>query len=299
MASGNPALADAVAKAASDALEGKAADGTPPGEAAAAKTPATPAPLGEVGSEAQTSAIDPARVQAFESAWKLDLSVLPDDESREKFISEFEGSQKTIGQLQREKAEAKREAEEAKLAAEPPADETVVDVSSLTDEQIASAIGINLESSMDPERDQREIALTRTLLEQQERMERMERGYQDSTESQAWDKQLTALEDKFGKLSEDTSREDVRAYAREQGIASAEAAYWAAVGPIRAKAAQALETQLSTLNTSGKKGATTPRPKGSAETDEAKLASTNVRDAVKEAFEKARQGLGIAYVPSE
>lgn len=286
----NEALRAAVAAAvpeAQAALEAPAApegvEGTPAkGEATTPAGEATPTSK-EVGSEVVT--------EVPQTLFGLDLSVLPDDEARQKFIDEFTETNKTIGKLQREKAEALAAVEAAKTP--PVASEPTVEVSSITDAQIAQALGINLEESIDPARDQRDIALTRTLLEQEERLAKMESSVQSSTQSSTWDKAFSALEASFGPLPEDTTREDVLAYARENGIASPEAAYWAAVGPIRATVASALEKRLSELKTSGKKGATTVRPSGSVGVDEAKLTSTNVKDAMKEAFEKARVSLGI------
>lgn len=287
------ALDDAVAASVKSQREG--AEGTPTGEATAPPEGTAPASQ-EVGSEVEHQAED---LDAFKAQWGVDLSVLPDDEAQ-KFVAEWRESNKTIGKLQREKAEALQKAEDARRAAETPtAPEPTVNVASLTDEQIASAIGINLESSIDPERDQREVALTRTLLEQQERLEKMEQGYQSTQTATKWDGALSALVAQHGQLPEDTTFADVLAYAQENGIASPEAAYWTAVGPIRAGVAKALEAKVSGLRTDGKKSASTIRPRGSANVDEAKLASTNVKDAVKEAFERARQAAGVAWVNND
>ena len=278
------ATQDAIAESVTSSLEGDG-EGTPvKGEATPNTDGETPTSQ-EVGSEVVTD--------APQTLFGLDLSVLPDDESRATFVREFEETNKTIGKLQREKAEAVAAAEAARQAT-PVAPEPVVDVSQITDQQIAQAIGIDLENSMDPERDQREVSLTRTLLEQEDRLAKMEAGYQSSSQAAIWNSSLDTLVDQYGALPEDTTKADVLSWAGEQGITSPEAAYWAAVGPIRASAASALEKRLGELKTSGKKGASTPRPKGSAPVDENKLVSTNVRDGVKEAFEKARKALGIA-----
>lgn len=294
MADARRATNDAIAASVASSLDGEASSeaagkGTPSGEATPTTNEETPNST-EVGSDVVT--------EAPQTLFGLDLSVLPDDEARATFVREFEETNKTIGKLQREKAEAIAAAEAARAANTPAAPELTVDVSQITDQQIGLAIGIDLENSMDPERDQREISLTRTLLEQEDRLAKMEAGYQKSSQQTTWNQSLGALVEKFGDLPGDTTVADVISWAGEQGITSPEAAYWAAVGPIKASAASALEQRLAALKTDGKKGASTPRPKGSAPVDENKLVSTNVRDGVKEAFEKARKALGIAEYTS-
>lgn len=279
-----------VSAAIADALAAKnAAADASKDEGTGAKLEATPVKTD--AKPASTGADNEVKTEGKEvpsSLFGVDLSVLPDDATREKFISEFMETNKTIGKLQRENADL-RKAPEPTPAPAPVAE--AVDVSKLTDEQIAAALGINPAEA--DERDMREIALTRSLLEQADRLERLEKGVTQDSRSRAWDKSFDALERQFGVLPEDTSREEVFAWAAEQGIASAEAAYWAAVGPVRAAVSQALSKQIVELKTTSKKGATTLRPATSADVDEARLTSTNVKDAIKEAFEKSRAELGI------
>src|SRR3990172_10723826 len=60
----------------------------------------TPPPPGEVGNE--------VKPEVPTELFGVDLSVLPDDEARQKFIDEFTETNKTIGKLQRELAETKK-----------------------------------------------------------------------------------------------------------------------------------------------------------------------------------------------
>ncbi len=241
----------------------------------------------EVGSEVETA----AEIDAFKTKWGVDLSALPDDDSRAKFVKEFEETNKTIGKLQRENAALKKTAEPPSSPPAPPASETTD--AQLTDEQLAEALGIDLETSDSPERDQREIALTRMILDQEARFERLEKGVTASTSERVWTKAFDDLETRFGKLPGDMTREDIFGWADEQGITSPEAAYWAAVGPVRATVAQALEKRIIELKTASKKSATSLRPTTSANVEENQLKSKTVREGIKEAFEKARLQLGI------
>lgn len=241
-----------------------------------------------VSTDVQTPAVTDEQIAQFREAWGVDLSLLPDEASRGKFLSEWSETQKTIGKLQREKAE---------LAKTPPATdqtptpaEETLDVSKLSDEQLAQAIGINFAEA--DERDMREIAYARLTLEQADRLERLEKGLASSTRTASWDKSLDALEAKFGNLPGEQTRADLFAWAEEQGVDSPEAAYWAAAGPVRALVADSLNQRIIELRTDGKKGATTVRPRSSADTDEGKLTSTNVKDGIKEAFERARAAMG-------
>lgn len=258
--------------------------------AAPAATPASPGVGTDVKTEVPVKVSDDD-ITAFKARFGVDLSLLPDDESREKFRTEALETQKTIGKLQRENAELRKPPETPPAPAQPATSEDApVEVSKLTDEQIAQALGINFAEADD--RDNREIALTRKLLEQEERFERLERGVVASTTQNTWEKAFDILERDFGGLPEDTSRQDVYAWAAENGIASPEAAYWAAVGPVRASVAKAMESRLVELKTTAKKGATTLRPTGSVDVEE-KLQSKTVKDGIKEAFEQARAKLGI------
>jgi hypothetical protein len=283
-----PDVNAAIAAALTPGSETKPEDtGTPP-EVTEQKPESTPSPK-EVGGEVKP---EPKQDDVPTSVFGVDLSILPDDETRAKFIAEFREANKTIGKLQRDNAELrKQEVTPPAPPAPAPAPETV-EVSKLTDEQIAEALGINLEASDSPERDQREIALTRTLLEMQERQERLESNITSTTTAASWDKAFDALEKSYGVLPEEMPRAEVFGWAAEQGITSPEAAYWAAVGPVRAAVANALQQRIVELKTASKKGATTPRPTTSAEVGE-RLQSKNVKDGIKEAFEKAREALGV------
>ena|SRR3990170_424812 len=284
-------LAAAVKDAATAAVEEAAAlaakeEGT---AAEAEATPKveeqTPPPPVEVGNE--------VKPEVPTELFGVDLSVLPDDEARQKFIDEFTETNKTIGKLQRELAETKKVVAEVPPTppVQPASEEPVFDASSLTDDQIAEALGMDLENSTDPDRDSREIGLARKFLEQEQRLERLEASNVESTTDRVWTKALDELEGRFGVLT--VSRPELLAFAAKEGIASPEAAYWTAVGPVRATVAKALESRLIELKTDAKKQASSPRPKTSVEVDETRLKATNVKDAIAEAFEKARADLGV------
>jgi len=273
------------------------ADGTAPAkgpEAKAGKEGETPVSQA-VGTE--TPEADLKAIEAFQAQWKVDLSALPDDAAREKFITDFKETNKTISSLQREVAEL-RVAKEATPPTPPVApaapSDAVPDVSSLTDEQLAEALGFDLENSDSPERDLRDVALVRQNLELAQRLERLESSTSTDLTNRTWTQALDRLESDFGPLPEGIERADLLAVAAKEGIASPEAAYWAVQGPIRATVASALETRLIELRTDQKRAASgAPRPRTDAPVDEGKLTSTNVKDGIKEAFEKARAALGV------
>lgn len=279
----NDAIAASVeastADTATDAAEGTVSTETPAADAA--KTP---------GSQEVSSEVAAPDIEAFKAAWGVDLSALPDAAAQAKFVAEWTETQKTIAKLQREKAEAVKAAEAAAPAAVPDAEETV-DVSKLSDEQLAEALGINWADA--DERDRREIAYSRTILEQDQRMKRLEDSFQSTTTQTTWDKALDALETQFGKLVEGQSREDLFAWAQENNVANPEAAYWAAQGPVRSAVAAQLQDRIVELRTDGKKAATTPRPKTTAAVETGALESKTIKSAIKEAFEKAQTTLGV------
>lgn len=290
----NAKLADAVASAVPAAqaeLEGGDKDGDKSDKGTAATAPeatddksktdsGTPP---EVSSDVQTKEVP-------ETLFGVDLSVLPDDETRQKFIDEFTETNKTINKLQREAAEAKKPEPVAPTPEPTPPAADDIDVSKLTDEQIAEAMGLDTQNLDD--RDLRDVATTRALLEQQARLDKMEASYSEAARTSVWGQTFDALERDYGKLPEGMEREDVFAWAKAQGITDPAAAFWAAAGPVRATVSAALQQRLVELKTTDKKSATTPRPTTSASVEE-KLQATNVKDAVKEAFAKAQKQLGI------
>lgn len=285
-------LAKAVAEAVTESQEGSAGEandegtGAPEATSQAEAAAATPK---QDGNEVATST-EREDYDAFKAQYGVDLSVLPDDDSRDKFITEFRETNKTINQLQRKNAELEK-AQEAPPA--PPQPEPVEEApAEFTDAQIAGALGIDIENADD--RDMREIGLTRTLLETQATVEKLQKGFTETSQRATWTEQLSDLQGQFGPLPEGVSVKDVIAFAGDQGIASPEAAYWAAVGPVRAAVSARLNEQLVQLRTSTKKAGTTIRPGAAAET-EGKLQATNVKDAIKEAFEGARARMGVEY----
>ena len=281
----NAKLASAVADAVTAVQDGDKPDegtaGNTPPEAQADESKSDSGTSTEVVGEVETES-------APETLFGVDLSVLS-DEDRAKFVREFKETNKTINKLQREVAEAKKEEPQAPPAEAAPAAETV-DVSKLTDEQIAQALGLDPEN-MD-ERDVRDVALTRSLLEQQAKIDKLETSYSETARAATWGREFDALERDYGALPEGMTREDVTNWAAAQGITDPKAAYWAAVGPVRATVAAALQSRLVELRTSDKKSATTPRPRTSGNVEE-KLQATNVKDAVGEAFRRAQKELGI------
>lgn len=283
------AVADAVTAAQADGQAAKDADaakdgtaGVTPPEATDDAAKADSDTSSEVSSDVDTKDVP-------DTLFGVDLSVLPDDETRAKFVREFTETNKTINKLQREVAEKK--VEEPTPPAAPQATEpAAVDVSKLTDEQIAQAMGFDPENL--DERDLREVALTRSLLEQQDRLERLEQGAAEGARTSTWERSFDGLERDYGKLPDGMTREDVYTWAKAQGITDPTAAYWAAVGPVRATVTQALSQRLVELKTTDKKQATTPRPTGNVPTT-AKLEAKTVKDAVREAFTKAKAELGV------
>lgn len=283
----NAKLASAVAEAVQSVQDGDEGNkGTADDKSSEATKPEDQSNSGtstEVSSEVETKTVP-------ETLFGVDLSVLPDDETRQKFIDEFQETNKTINKLQREVAEAKKETPKEETPAPAPQAADELDVSKLTDEQIAQAMGLDIENL--DERDVRDIALTRSLLEQQAKLEKLERGYSETARAATWSRAFDALERDYGALPEGMTREDVLSWAETQGITDPTAAYWAAVGPVRATVAAALQQRLVELRTTDKKAATTPRPTTSAGVEE-KLQATTVKDAVGEAFRRAQKELGI------
>lgn len=263
-------------------------------EATTEKKVETPPPA-VVGNEVEPEVVvSDEDIATFKTRFGVDLSVLPDDVSRAAFMAEHTETNKTIGKLQRELAEVK-----AAPPPEPPKPapvEPVFEAASLSDAQIAEALGIDLENSLDSERDIREVSFARKYLEQEERLAKLESATTDDRVGRVWTSALDDLEGRFGKLP--VERSELLAFAAKEGIASPEAAYWTAVGPVRATVAQALESRLIELKTDAKKQATTLRPKTSAAVDENALKATNAKDAIAEAFEKARAALGVTLTDS-
>jgi hypothetical protein len=106
----------------------------------------------------------------------------------------------------------------------------------------------------------------------------------------AWDRTVTALTTEFGELPDGVD-------LRKTGLDDPESAYWSVMGPIRAQVAQELNKRLSGERKAGKKAATTPRPKTSADASE-KLKSTDAKSATKEAFERAMAKIGMTLSES-
>lgn len=219
----------------------------------------------------------------------VDLSVLPDDDARREFIREFTEQNKTISKLQREVAELRTPAPEPEDAG--PAEPEQPDFSTLTDEELAQALGIDLENALDPEMVRLNLGLTRKVLELSQVVETVQSTTAETAETRVWEAKLDELERVYGELP--VSRQELRADAKAKGLNDPEAAFWSVAGPARVAVAEALDKRLKAVRTTAKKAATTPRPKTSADVVPARLKATTAKDAVKEAAELAMAELGI------
>lgn len=250
----------------------------------------TPPVSAEVENEVDDDADEGDEVP--DTVFGIDLSVLPDDEARRTFLREFTETNRTINKLQREKAERADRA--------PAPEPGRVDFSQLSDEDVASALGLNLEESADPAAASAAIALARGFADLREQIASLTSSTTVSATEQRWDKALNELEGKFGKLEEaGISRADLLEHAADSGIDNPETAYWAVLGPIRFEVSEALKKKLTDARRAGKKAATTPRPRSSAEVDEAALVSKDVKSATKEAFDRAMKKLGVNFAGNE
>lgn len=288
------ALADAVAAAAKGTgLAGPqpgdpAPEGTSKDEATGDETPATPEPTGGTDDVDLTDDDEDEDEESDipASVFGVDLSAL-DAKTREEFIREFTETNKTLARVQRENADLR--------AGNPPApaeepdgvvDDTVTDL--ITDEELAVALGIDLENSAEPERDQREIALARGFLELKEVLDELRGTVVADRSGAAWDRKVSELVSEFGELPAGVD-------LRKTGLADPEAAYWAVVGPVRAQMSSELNKKLEAQRKAGKKAASTPRPKTSAPATD-KLKSTDAKSAVRESLLRtiAKRGITLS-----
>ncbi len=292
---GRAAIDAAIAAAVPEAEAELAGEGTTPvdeGTVPVTETPPVeqaPTPVSqEVPAEVKPD------VEVPTSLFGIDLSELPDDAAREKFITEFAETQAAFGKLQRENAELKKAQETPPVVASAPVVETEQpDYSVLSDEQLAEALGIDLESAIDPQATKLNLALTRKVLELTQTVEAVSTNTAATEMQRTWEATLARLESDYGELP--VSREEVLRTAVASGITDPEAAYWAQAGPIRFQVAKALDERLKADRKAGKLGATTPRPSSSSGVQPAPLESKNVKDAVKEAAQAAMTQLGITF----
>jgi hypothetical protein len=270
-----------------------------------AQPPADPAPEAKpepvatppVKAEVDTPAPDP-RGTAPTEYMGADLSKLPDDAARWTFIDAQKESEKKFGQLLRENAELKKQATEPAAPAAPaPAPATPAEpvVEQLSDEDIATALGINLEESSDPALAAITVRMARAFGDISAKLDALAESSTESSVRGTFDKDLAGIQTRFGALPEDIAGEDLYAWARSQGIQDAETAYWRAMGPVRAEAAKALSERLQSEKRDAKKDATTPRPTTTSDVAEPGLKSKNVKDAVKEAALGTMKELGIRF----
>lgn len=228
------------------------------------------------------------------SLFGVDLSNL-DDATRAEFVREWTEQNKIISKSQREAAETKKELEAVRSTAptvQPaPADEP--DVTQLSDEELAEALGLDLENAIDPQAAKLNLALTRKVLELTSKVENVQATATESAQASTWKSALDTLEARFGELPVD--RETLVANAKARGIADPEAAFWVEMGPVRQSLVEALDKKLGNKLKGAKKAATTPRPKTSAAVEPAALTSKNAKDAVKEAFERAMAEKGMTF----
>lgn len=256
-------------------------DGTAAKAAEAKETKTPPASGSKEGEEEVEGDGEPVP----DSLFGVDLSSLPEPE-RKTFIREWTEQNKQISKLQREKAELKQETPPAK-AAEPELPEPV------TDEVLAQALRLDLEDPDDARLAERLIPLARMNLEMKAQLEATASTVSVDAEARYWNGELDKLEARFGKLPEE--RIELLERAAAKGIADPEAAYWAAVGPIRVAVTEALDRQLKAAQKTGKKAVSTPRPK-SGETVQAKaLESKTTKEAVAEAAKLAAEELGYDW----
>lgn len=297
---GNATLANAIA-AAVPAAEAELAGKVTPAPTEVTTTPVVEDPAKEekptpVSQEVQTE-VAPEEEAAEEtpvptSLYGIDLSVLPDDEARKTFISEFTETQQHIGKLQRENAALRNSEPVPPVAPAVVAEQEQPDLSTLSDEQLAEALGINLEDALDPQATKLNLALTRKVLALTQTVERVSTSTATDAMQRTWETALDGLESKFGELP--VERIEVLEYAATNGITDPEAAYWAKAGPIRFAVNEALGERLKSSRVAAKKSATTVRPKTSVGV-EPRLESKNVKDAVREAANAAMRELGITF----
>lgn len=288
-------LDDAVADAAKEAqaelglVEDKdgalSKDGTAASAAEAAKDGAKSTPSPKDG-EGEVKPEDDDGEAVPESLFGIDLSTLPEPE-RKVFIREWTEQNKQISKLQRDNAELKTEEKPPAKTQEPGEPEAI------TDEVLAQALRLDLEDPDDARLAERLIPLARMNLEMKAQLEATASTVNIDVEMRHWNGELDRLEKRFGEMPIDRTEVLERAAAR--GIADPEAAYWAAVGPIRVSVSEALAKQLKTAQKTGKVAATTLRPKTSAPTQKTTLESKTTKEAVLEAAKLAAEELGIDW----
>jgi hypothetical protein len=297
---GRAALDAAIAAAVPEALAELA--GTPPGETETTETTVAPVVTErtvEVG-EPKPATPDPGKAEPKtveveddededtsvpESLFGVDITRL-EEADRKEFIKEWTEQNKTIQKLQREKAE-QAAAPPPPVAVEPeqPA------VADLSDEDIAGALGIDLENTLDPAAAKAAIALARGFAELRNEVAELGTSTEAAETQRTWTAELDRLEVSYGKLPGE--RADVLAMAKAEGIENPELAYWRVAGPIRFQVAEALDKRLGTARKTAKKAATSPRPKTSAPVNPAKLEAKTAKEAVAEAAKQAIAELGI------
>lgn len=278
-------LNDAIADAVNASLDGKAPEGEE--ESTADKVEATTPPKEETpGSTEVSEEVDTEPAGDVPSElFGVDLSRLP-DEDRAVFIREWTEQNKTISRLQREKAAASKN-EEA-----PPAKETEPDVSQFSDEEIATALGLDPED-LDAPGVRASIALARGYAELRGQVATVVETTKAAETRTTWDSKLAELEGRYGELP--VSHEQLQEWAKGEGVSDPEAAYWKAVGPIRFEVREMLDKRMKDVRTAGKKSATTPRPTSSTPTTDAPLTSKDAKSAVAEAFRRAAQEKGFVF----
>jgi len=262
------------------------ASGTPDPEAGKAGEPSPPGSTGGKGEVEPGTTGDGEPVP--ETMFGVDLSALPEPE-REVFIREWTEQNKHINKLQREKAELAKAGEKAPepKSAEPELPETI------SDEVLAQALHLDLEDADDARLAERLIPLARMNLEMKQQLEATTSTVNIDAEARFWNGELDKLEKRFGDLP--VTRTELLEEAAERGIADPEAAYWAAVGPIRVSVSEALNKQLQAARKTGKQQAATPRPKSSVPTQAKALESKTTKAAVLEAAKLAAEELGFDW----
>lgn len=235
--------------------------------------------------------VEPAEEDVPTSYFGTDLSAFPAKE-RADIIAKFQEQNKLINKLQRE--DAAKPDTPAAPAVETPAAPVVEPVEpEMTDEVLIEALGLDMEDPYDARTAKVAVPLARLVLDLKNQVEGVVTNSTVAETSQVWNTTLDTLESQYGELP--VPRIELLERAADEGIADPTTAYWAAVGPLRAKLANEVSELLKERRASDKKAATTPRPRTSTPVEATRLTNTDTKLAVAEAAELAARELGMDW----
>lgn len=239
------------------------------------------------GDESEGEATDDVPTEYF----GVDLSSLP-AEVRRDIIAGYQERDKFIQSLLQKKEET------PETAAPPAVDEPPAAV---TDEDLLAALGIDVENDPYAESAAKAaLPLARLVLEQQAKLDSLVQRADVNETEQYWRKSLDNLEESYGPLPREVTREALIAYAAQNGIAEPQDAYWRVVGPARKSLLDEVEAKRSAIEVKLKKqgAAASPRPKSTTKTVEKGPESRTVKGAVAEVFNKLAAERGLDLRPS-